>query len=128
MNAQIRGNIHGQRPRMGLSMDEWDADGAALKAFTASIPKDFAAAQKQILTTLFLCRQGQDRPVSEPHAELAAIAGLELSAYFTGLLKLKFAGFVTDDGKGLRINRVAIRRAKAANSDEKPRRASGGSS
>jgi hypothetical protein len=85
MKIQIRGTSNGDR---GWSEhDECDADGAALKAFTASIPKDFAAGQKQILTSLFLCTEGQDQPVKEPHAELAAIAGLELSAYFTGLLK-----------------------------------------
>jgi hypothetical protein len=109
-------------------MSGWQVDQAAQRAFVASIPKDLPVEQKLILTTLFLCAEGEDRPVTEPNAELAALAGLELSVYFTGLLKLKFAGFVLDDGQGLRINRFAIRRAKPANSDEKPRRSSGGSS
>ena len=45
---------------------------------------------------------------------------MELSGYFTCLLKLKFAGFVTDDGQGLRIDHSAIRTAKAA--DGAPRK------
>jgi hypothetical protein len=82
--------------------------------------------QKLILTALFACAEGEDRPIKEPHAELAALAGLELSPYFTGLLKLKHARLVTDDdGQGLRINRAAIRRANPANSDEKPKRSGG---
>ena len=95
-----------------------------------SIPKNLPVEQKLILTALFACAEGEDRPIKEPHAELAALAGLELSPYFTGLLKLKYIGFVTDDddGRGLRINRTAIWRAKAANSDEKPKRSRGRSS
>jgi hypothetical protein len=65
-----------------------------LEAQLDSIPKDLEISQRLILVALTACTQGQDRPVSEPHAELAALAGLSLSDYFTGLLKLKFAGFV----------------------------------
>jgi hypothetical protein len=49
----------------------------------------------------------------ESHTDLAALPGLELAGYFSCLLKLKFAGFVTDDGQGLRIDHSAIRAADA---------------
>jgi len=82
-----------------------------------NIPKGLEISQRLILVALTACTQGQDRPVSEPHAELATLAGLSLSDYFTGLLKLKFAGFVMDDGQGLRIDHIAIRAAKDVDDD-----------
>jgi hypothetical protein len=109
-------------------MSEWEVDQAAHRAFTASIPKDLPVEQKLILTTLFVCAEGEDRPITEPHAELAALAGLELSVYFTGLLKLRYVGFVTDDGQSLRINRTAIHRTEPANKNEKSKQIRGRSS
>jgi hypothetical protein len=97
-------------------MSEWEVDQAAHRAFMVSIPKNLPVEQKLILTALFACAEGEDRPIKERHTELAALARLELTAYFTGLLKLKYAGFVTDDGQGLRINRTAI---EGAPSDKK---------
>jgi hypothetical protein len=99
---------------------EWKVE---LEAQLDSIPKGWEINQRLILVALTACTQGQDRPVSEPHAELAALAGLGLSDYFTGLLRLKFAGFIMDDGEGLRIDHIAIRAAKDVD-DDRPRKTS----
>jgi hypothetical protein len=105
------------------------AEHAAQRAFTGGLPEFMPLGQKMLLCALFACADGEDRPVEAPHAELAALASMELSGYFTCLLKLKFAGFVTGDGQGLRIDHSAIRAAKAANAiPPAKRRASGRSS
>jgi hypothetical protein len=97
------------------------AEHAAQRAFTGGLPEFMPLGQKMVLCALFACADGEDRPVEAPHAELAALASMELSGYFTCLLKLKFAGFVTNDGQGLRIDHFAIRTAKAA--DVAPKKA-----
>jgi hypothetical protein len=108
---------------------DWAAEQAAQRAFTGALPEFMPLGQKMLLCTLFACAEGEDQPVEAPHAELAALASMELSGYFTCLLKLKFAGFVTDDGQGLRIDHSAIRAAKAADgAPNSKRRTSGRSS
>jgi hypothetical protein len=63
---------------------------------------------------VIICAKRQARPVEKPNADLAALAGLKLSAYFSCLVKLKTAGFFSDDGRCLRIDHIAIWAAKAA--------------
>jgi hypothetical protein len=104
-----------------VSMSDWEAEQVAQRAFSGALPVSMPLGQKMVLWALFLCAKRQDRPVEEPHAELAALAGLDLAGYFTCLLKLKFAGFVTDDGQDLRIDHIAIRAVKAA--DGAPKKA-----
>ena len=107
-------------------MTNWPAGQVAQLAFSDALPEFMPLGQKMVLCAFFVCTEGQDRPVEEPHAELATLASLELSAYFSCLLKLKFAGFVTDDGEGLRVDHGAIRAANGA--PKSKRRASGRSS
>jgi hypothetical protein len=93
-------------------------------SFEASFPSSMPLGQKVLLTVFFACTEGQDRPIEETHAELAALCGMDLSEYFEHLLELRIAGLVTpDDGecRGLRINRRAIKNAKAI--DERAARA-----
>jgi hypothetical protein len=94
---------------------------AEKQAFTASFPSFMSLEQKVLLTVFFACTAGRNRPIKETHAELAALCGMEKPDYFANLLELKTAGFITDDDRGLRINRAAITNAKAI--DERAARA-----
>jgi hypothetical protein len=97
-----------------MSISAWEAEQAAQRAFSGELSATLPLGQKMVLWALFACAEGLDRSVVEPHVELAALAGLELSSYFTCLLKLKFSGLVMDDGQGFRIDHNAIGAAKAA--------------
>jgi hypothetical protein len=83
--------------------------------FTANFSPGMPLGQKVLLTVFFACTAGRDRPIRETHTELAALCGMDLLEYFDHLLELKIAGTITDDrgGQGLRINRRAIKNAKA---------------
>jgi hypothetical protein len=98
---------------MRLGVSDWAANQAVQRAFSDALPESMPLGQKMVLSALFICAEGPDQPVEESHTDLAALAGLELAGYFSCLLKLKFAGFVTDDGQGLRIDHSAIRAADA---------------
>jgi hypothetical protein len=81
---------------------------------SATFPSPMPLKQNVLLTAFFACTAGQDRPIKETHAELAALCGMGLPDYFAHLLDLRVAGLVTDDGEGRdRINRRAIKNAAA---------------
>jgi hypothetical protein len=109
-------------------VSDWAAEQASQRAFSGALPEFMPLGQKMVLCALFAFAEGQDRPVEEPHTELAALASLDLSGYFTCLLKLKFAGLVTDDGQGLRIDHSAIRAAKAVDGAPTDKRRTSGRS
>jgi hypothetical protein len=84
-------------------------------AFEASTHQACPLGQKVLLTVLFACTGGRDRPIRETNAELAALCGIEMAEYFDHLRALRAARIITDDSesRGLRINRRAIKNAKA---------------
>jgi hypothetical protein len=102
-------------------MNDREGKSAAMQAFSAGFPPTMPIEQKVVLTILFACTEGQERPIEEPHAELAALCGMELVDYFATLLQLRTAGIITDDSIGLRVDRAVIRNARAI--DERAGRA-----
>jgi hypothetical protein len=102
-------------------MKHEESTPAEKQAFAASFPRSMSLEQKLLLTMFFACTAGRDRPIRETYSELAVLCGMELPDYFVTLLELKTAGFITDDSRGLRINRGAIQNAKAI--DERAARA-----
>jgi hypothetical protein len=113
---------------MRVNVSDWSANQAAQRAFNNALPDFLPLGQKMVLCALFICAEGPDQPVDEPHADLAAFAGLDLSTYFSCLLKLKFAGLVTNDGQGLCIDHIAIRAAKAIDGAPRSKRRPNGRS
>ena len=85
---------------MRLSVSDWAANQAVQRAFSDALPESMPLGQKMVLSALFICAEGPDQPVEESHTDLAALAGFDLAGYFSRLLKLKFAGFVTDEWPG----------------------------
>jgi hypothetical protein len=96
-------------------MRDWDSKSAQEQVFAPNFSSGMPLGQKILLTVFFACTAGRDRPIRETHTELAALCGMDLSEYFDHLLGLRIAGTITDDsdGQGLRINRRAIKNAKA---------------
>jgi hypothetical protein len=113
---------------MRVNVSDWSTNQAAQRAFNNALPEFLPLGQKMVLCALFICAEGPDQPVDEPHADLAAFAGLNLSVYFSCLLKLKFAGLVANDGQGLRIDHIALRAAKAIDGAPLPKRRPSGRS
>jgi hypothetical protein len=93
------------------------------QAFEASFPSNMPLGQKVLLTVFFACTEGQDRRIQETHAELAAMCGMAEPDYFRNLIALRVAGIIRDvgHGRGLNINRAAIKNVKAI--DERAARA-----
>jgi hypothetical protein len=105
-------------------MSDGESNPSDGQAFAASFPSSLPLEQKILLTVFFACAAGQDRPIEESQDDLAALCGMDLPEYFAHLLDLRIAGLVTsddDEGRGLRINRRAIKNAKAI--DERAARA-----
>jgi hypothetical protein len=99
-------------PEGGLMKHE-ESTPAEKQAFAASFPPSMSLEQKLLLTVFFSCTAGRDRTIKETYGELAVLCGMELPDFFITLLELKNAGIITDDSRGLRINRGAIKNAKA---------------
>jgi hypothetical protein len=107
--------------KSGSPQDSWELVGlinreneaAGRRSLTASSPLSMPLDQKVVLTVLFACTAGRDRPIKETITELAVLSGMHVADYFATLLQLKHSHLVSDDTNGLRINRHSIQNARA---------------
>jgi hypothetical protein len=58
----------GRERRMRVNVSDWSTSEAAQLEFSNALPEFLPLGQKMVLSALFICAEGPDKPVEEPHA------------------------------------------------------------
>jgi hypothetical protein len=53
---------------MRVNVSDWSTSEAAQLEFSNALPEFLPLGQTMVLSALFICAEGPDKPVEEPHA------------------------------------------------------------